>query len=207
MSKFSERLRQLRTSKDLSQMDFAKQIKVSKSSINMYERGEREPGLETLERIADYFNVDMDYLLGKSDIANRSHPAFTSIASNIIIQSGYWDGNRLAEERISRGYSISDISSKLEITEEDYKRLESGLSEPSFKLLLFMANFFGFDLDYFCHRMAKANSSPSPFVLSDFEINLIKKYRRLSYDNQTTLQNVLNGFLGTEESQAPAKEA
>lgn len=84
MSKFSERLRQLRTSRDLSQMDFAKQIKMSKSSINMYERGEREPGLETLERIADYFNVDMDYLLGKSDIANRSHLAFTSIASNIL---------------------------------------------------------------------------------------------------------------------------
>lgn len=84
MSKFSERLRQLRTSRDLSQMDFAKQIKMSKSSINMYERGEREPGLETLERIADYFNVDMDYLLGKSDIANRSHIAFTSIAPNIF---------------------------------------------------------------------------------------------------------------------------
>lgn len=207
MSKFSERLRQLRTSKDLSQMDFAKQIKLSKSSINMYERGEREPGLETLERIADYFNVDMDYLLGKSDIANRSHLAFASIASNIIIQSGYWDGSRLAEERISRGHSISYISSKLEITEEDYRRLESGVSEPSFKLLLLMSQFFGFDLDYICHRMAKVNSFPSPFVLSDFEINLIEKYRRLSYANQITLQSVLDGFLGTEESQTPAKEA
>lgn len=84
MSKFSERLRQLRISRDLSQMDFAKQIKMSKSSINMYERGEREPGIETLERIADYFNVDMDYLLGKSDIANRTHLAYSSIASNIV---------------------------------------------------------------------------------------------------------------------------
>ena len=84
MSKFSERLRQLRISRDLSQMDFSKQIKVSKSSINMYERGEREPGLETLERIADYFNVDMDYLLGKSEIANRTQLAYSSIASNIV---------------------------------------------------------------------------------------------------------------------------
>lgn len=84
MSKFSERLRQLRTSADLSQMEFAKQVKTSKSSINMYERGEREPGFETLERIADFFNVDMDYLLGKSDIANRSQAAFTSIAPNIM---------------------------------------------------------------------------------------------------------------------------
>lgn len=37
----------------------------------MYERGEREPGLDLLEAFADFFNVDLDYLLGKSDIPNR----------------------------------------------------------------------------------------------------------------------------------------
>ncbi len=82
MAKFSERLRQLRTARDLSQFEFSKLIGISKSSVNMYERGEREPGLETLERIADYFNVDMDYLLGKSDVVNKSNWSF--IASNII---------------------------------------------------------------------------------------------------------------------------
>lgn len=82
MAKFSERLRQLRTARDLSQMEFSKQIGISKSSVNMYERGEREPGLETLEQIADYFNVDMDYLLGKSDIVSKARWGFP--ASNII---------------------------------------------------------------------------------------------------------------------------
>ena len=72
MAKFHERLKELRTGHDLSQSEFAKLIKLSKSSVNMYERGEREPGLATLERIADYFNVDMDYLLGKSDIINKA---------------------------------------------------------------------------------------------------------------------------------------
>lgn len=67
MPTFGERLRSLRTSRELSQMEFAKQIGTSKSSINMYERDEREPGLEMLEKIADYFNVDLDYLLGKSE--------------------------------------------------------------------------------------------------------------------------------------------
>ena len=37
----------------------------------MYERGEREPGLEMIETFADFFNVDLDYLLGKSDIPNK----------------------------------------------------------------------------------------------------------------------------------------
>lgn len=71
MAKFGDRLRTLRKSKDLSQLEFAKLLKLSKSSVNMYERGEREPGIETLERIADYFNVDLDYLLGKSDFTNK----------------------------------------------------------------------------------------------------------------------------------------
>lgn len=71
MSKFSDRLRELRNSKDISQQRLADEIHTSKSSINMYERGEREPGLEMLEAFADFFNVDLDYLLGKSDTPNH----------------------------------------------------------------------------------------------------------------------------------------
>lgn len=72
MLKFSERLKELRRAKRLSQQEFSKYIGVSKSSINMYERGEREPSLDTIEAIADFFNVDLDYLLGKSDIQNKT---------------------------------------------------------------------------------------------------------------------------------------
>lgn len=72
MSKFSEKLKELRVSRSLSQQQLADYLHTSKSSVNMYERGEREPGLEMLECIADYFNVDMDYLLGKSEVANKT---------------------------------------------------------------------------------------------------------------------------------------
>lgn len=75
MPMFGDRLKTLRNRKGLSQSEFAKQIGVSKSSVNMYERGEREPNFETLEAIADYFNVDLDYLMGKSDIENRAKAA------------------------------------------------------------------------------------------------------------------------------------
>lgn len=72
MPTFKQRLRELRQSKDLSQQKLADIIDMSKSSINMYERGEREPSLETLEAFADCFNVDIDYLLGKSNIPNKT---------------------------------------------------------------------------------------------------------------------------------------
>lgn len=84
MSSFNIRLRELRRSVDLSQNDFAKAIGLSKSSVNMYERGEREPSLATLEAIADFFNVDMDYLLGKSDCRNRYLASIGIVADNII---------------------------------------------------------------------------------------------------------------------------
>lgn len=72
MPKFSDRFKQLRTERRLSQQNLADQLGFSKSSVNMYERGEREPGLESMETIADYFNVDLDYLMGRSDIPNRN---------------------------------------------------------------------------------------------------------------------------------------
>ncbi len=67
MSAFSERLHILRLEKQYSQQDLATLLKMSKSSVNMYERGEREPSFETMEAIADIFNVDMNYLYGKSE--------------------------------------------------------------------------------------------------------------------------------------------
>lgn len=68
MDKFARRLRTLREGLGFSQQRLADEIGTSKSSINMYERGEREPGFETLEAIADIFNVSFDYLLGKTDV-------------------------------------------------------------------------------------------------------------------------------------------
>ena len=80
MSMFAQRLKLLRNEADLSQQELANQLKcVSKSSINMYERGEREPGLETTEAIADFFNVDIDYLYGRTDKKNKYADFMASI--------------------------------------------------------------------------------------------------------------------------------
>lgn len=68
MATFSERLKSLRSEKGWSQQRLADELNLSKSSVNMYERGEREPGFETMEAIADTFNVDMDYLYGRTDV-------------------------------------------------------------------------------------------------------------------------------------------
>lgn len=64
MSKFSENIKSLRKQRHITQVQLAEKIGVSRSTISMYEMGEREPDFETLEAIADVFNVDMAYLIG-----------------------------------------------------------------------------------------------------------------------------------------------
>ena len=58
-----ERMKKLRTRKGLSQSQLAKELDISDNSIGMYETGQREPGLEVLEKIANCFDVSMDYLV------------------------------------------------------------------------------------------------------------------------------------------------
>lgn len=71
MSTFSERLVLLRNEKKITQEKFAEIIGVSKSTISMYENGNRTPSFEIEEKIADYFNVDLEFLRGRSNIRNR----------------------------------------------------------------------------------------------------------------------------------------
>lgn len=67
MGKFANVLKELRIKSGLTQQEMADKLNISRSSIGMYENGEREPSFELLETIADYFNVDMNYLLGKKE--------------------------------------------------------------------------------------------------------------------------------------------
>lgn len=59
------RLKELRTNSGLQQKDIASALNISKQSYSNYELGQREPSLETLCALADYFGVSVDYLLGK----------------------------------------------------------------------------------------------------------------------------------------------
>lgn len=68
MAQFRDILRQLRMASNLSQKQMAERLGITDSAISQYETGRRTPPYETMESIADYFNVDMAYLLGKSDI-------------------------------------------------------------------------------------------------------------------------------------------
>lgn len=77
MATFGERLRECRKVAKLTQKELAHAAQVAESTISMYEMEKRQPDFETLEVLADAFNVDIDYLLGRTD-------SITVIANNQI---------------------------------------------------------------------------------------------------------------------------
>lgn len=94
MAQFDRILKLLRTEKKMSQQELADALGISKSSINMYERGERQPNFEVLETIADFFNVDIDYLLGRTTKTTKI------INPNTI--AAHFDGDEYTEEELDR---------------------------------------------------------------------------------------------------------
>lgn len=88
MGNFQNIFKQLRLSSGYTQIEMAQKLGISRSTIGMYETGAREPDFETLETIADFFNVDIDYLLGRTD------------KTTILPESSYYfneDARELAE--------------------------------------------------------------------------------------------------------------
>lgn len=110
MADFQNILKSLRISKDLTQDELSKQLKISRSAIGMYESGARQPDFETMELIADFFNVDIDYLLGRSVKTTYipSSPLHNSVTINVL-------GSVAAGIPID---AIEDIIDTEEITEE-----------------------------------------------------------------------------------------
>ncbi len=61
------RLKEIRRAKGISQLKLAMDLNMNQNTVSRYETGEREPGINELIKIADYFNVSVDYLIGRTD--------------------------------------------------------------------------------------------------------------------------------------------
>lgn len=64
-------LKTLRGKKDISQKQLAEEISVSQQSINKYENHDVEPDINILIRMADFFDVSVDYLIGNTDVDRK----------------------------------------------------------------------------------------------------------------------------------------
>ena len=80
-----ETLLDLRKEKGITQMDVAKALDISRQAYANYDVGKREPDLTMLLKLADYFGVSVDYLLGKTEQKEKPSPEGESPMEDVII--------------------------------------------------------------------------------------------------------------------------
>lgn len=104
MSEFANNFKALRVQAGLSQAELARRLSVSKSTIGMYERGERRPDFELLERIADFFGVDVTYLISTADRVNRLSG---SVADDTAAAGGIYVRLDALEREMVKAYRLA----------------------------------------------------------------------------------------------------
>lgn len=118
----SKRLKELRLEKDILQKDVAKKLNISTSAYGFYEQGKRTPDLTTLELLADYFNVSIDYLLGRTNDKSKFSPAETNTTDDIDIKNP----DKLIDE--FEVYFMDD-----EVSEEEKERILRAIQDHYWK--------------------------------------------------------------------------
>ena len=103
------KLKELRQQFGLTQNKLAEKLNISRSTIAMYETNASEPDFATVEKIAELFNVSVDYLLGREDIQSKSTgvkiPVLGTIPAGIPIEAiqEVLDYEEISEDMAKRG--------------------------------------------------------------------------------------------------------
>ncbi|MBV4422789.1 helix-turn-helix domain-containing protein [Clostridium tyrobutyricum] len=86
----SDRLKQLRIENNFLQKEIAQKLKITTSAYGFYEQGKRTPDAETLNKIAELYNVSIDYLLGRTNIRDSADKITKSLNDDPELTE-FWD--------------------------------------------------------------------------------------------------------------------
>ena len=134
-SAFSKRLKDLRNKRKLSQNDIADILNVKSNTISQYENGRREPDFSSLCRIADYFGVTTDYLLGIEDTPDIVLPLRTLF------------GDQLKKYRSMANLSQSTLAKLLNVSRQAVGSWETNRTSPSPEMIVEIASVLNVSTD------------------------------------------------------------
>lgn len=159
------RIKDLRTENGLTLRDLAKQLELSYSSLSKYEREDQQPNIETLIKLADFFNVTVDYLIGYSDIRTKDIEIRTiSEKTGLTPHSIEW---LILQKQNSMREPIEKIDTAPQMTKL-YLDTLNRLLFPSNELLWNITNYLYFSATHFKKFSDKTLDSLSP--ISDLEL-------------------------------------
>lgn len=106
MATLGDRIKELRVRYNMNQRELADKLGIGNSTISQYETGERTPSDEVKVKMADLFNVSLDYLLGRTD--NKKVPEDASLPDDFVTPEGAM--RFLLEQNVIMGFGGFDIN-------------------------------------------------------------------------------------------------
>lgn len=201
---FSKRLKTLRNEKGITQQELADAINISRSTIAGYEIENKQPSYEVIGKLANFFSVSTDYLLGRDEATQQSKGEknyffffFDTHLSDVFKL-------RFKTSLEDKGMNIRDFS---EISEIDLKICEDyleGAREPSLEDLIQMSHTLEVSTDYLLGLSPK---------LSYYENKVLSPFVKLNRDNKDIVIGKAKDLLREQEfgesvaAEAQLKEA
>lgn len=139
--KLSETLNELMTLQGLTEQTLSENSKIPISCISLYVRGLQAPYIDTLIKLADYFNCSTDYLLGRTDNF--------AIANNFETNASFTQRFNELLEKNKCTYKSFDTK---KIAKSSFYEWKRGDSLPTLENLITLVDFFGCSLDFILGR-------------------------------------------------------
>ncbi|KJR49349.1 Transcriptional regulator, XRE family [Desulfosporosinus sp. I2] len=143
-----KRLLYLRNKRELTQEELAKIFCMSRSTYAQYEVNRRKPDYDTLQRIADYYKVSTDFLLGRTEDSVTEECNFPG---------------RLKMIRELNGISLTQLAENLNVSPTDVSQFETGGKYPDPSALKVLADSLNCSVDYLLGRI----TDPGPHLLEN----------------------------------------
>ena len=160
------KLKELRKEKGLTQKEIGKIINCNQTAVGKYERGELEPSLDTLKKLADFFNCSIDYLVGcedefgvikseKTELPGNTGKTHHTVNSELFAKKANKEetiSKRIKELRLEKGLTQKEIAKNIDSTVKNVWAYENNLAIPPIDVLSRYADFFCCSIDYLVGR-------------------------------------------------------
>ena len=167
----SERLRILRKDRNITADELAERLGLNTATYRHYEVSGREPRLQTLVMLAAFFDVSVDYLLGRTD-----NPAPSETARGTAVF--HW-GEPIKILREKKGLTPKMVAAALGVLERSYAYYERGEHQPKFPVLIMLADYYGVSVDTV---LGRGLESPRPVLPLLSSIDPAKPFHEILQD-------------------------
>lgn len=178
-----ERVEQLRSKEGISQGKLEKKIGLSNGQISKWKKN--NPSVESLSKIANYFNVSIEYLIGSSAI-EKDNELSKNYESTILYE-------RYCKIRDQRGLKDADVARLSGVTKSTFSDWKKGLYQPKREKLIKIADVLGVSIEYLMDD-GKTDFNPSNIYLSDEEQEVLTAYRNADNAQKEIINRLLRYF-------------